>query len=103
MTSNNEFYKMTIERLKKYRYLHNRSSEYYSRMHRYIMAPSVTITALSGIGSFLSISHIVSSNIQSGFGLAVPRSVARGFSGRPQRGTDEAQFAVPLGVLGSSL
>lgn len=65
------FYKKMLDRLKKLRYVHARSGEYYSKMSMYIFGPSIAITALSGIGSFLSTSNFIGDMDQSGFGIAV--------------------------------
>ena len=65
------FYKKVMERLKKLRYVHARSGEYYSRMSMYIFGPSIAITALSGIGSFLSTSEFIGETDQTAFGIAV--------------------------------
>ena len=40
-------------------------------MNFYIFAPSITITALSGIASFLSTSQYISDGVQNGFGIGV--------------------------------
>lgn len=65
------FYKKMLNRLKKLRYVHARSGEYYSKMSMYIFGPSIAITALSGIGSFLSTSNFIGDMDQTGFGIAV--------------------------------
>ena len=51
------FYNKTLERLQRISHLHTRSSQYYDKMHYYIFGPSIVITALSGIASFLSTSQ----------------------------------------------
>ena len=66
-----QFYKKMLERLKKLRYVHSRAGEYYSKLSMYIFGPSITITALSGIGSFLSTSDFVGDEGQTSFGIAV--------------------------------
>lgn len=66
-----KFYKKMLERLKKLRYVHSQAGEYYSKLSMYVFGPSITITALSGIGSFLSTSDFVGDNGQTSFGIAV--------------------------------
>ena len=48
-----------------------RSSQYYDRMNYWIFGPSIGLTALSGIASFLSTSDFVDQNTQNMFGVAV--------------------------------
>lgn len=66
-----QFYKKMLERLKKLRYVHSQAGEYYSKLTMYIFGPSITITALSGIGSFLSTSEFIDQNAQTSFGITV--------------------------------
>lgn len=65
-----KFYETVEVRLKKLRYIHSRSSEYYEKLNLWIFAPSISITALSSIGSFLSTSDFIGNN-QSVFGVTV--------------------------------
>ena len=65
------FYNKTLERLQRLSDLHTRSSQYYEKMHYYIFGPSITITALSGIASFLSTSQFIDTNTQNVFGIGV--------------------------------
>lgn len=65
-----KFYETVEVRLKKLRYIHSRSSEYYEKLNLWIFAPSISITALSSIGSFLSTSDFIG-NSQSVFGVTV--------------------------------
>jgi hypothetical protein len=65
------FYKKMLLRLKKLRYVHNRSSEYYSSLHMKYTWPSIIITSLSGIASFLSTSDFVDDQSRTGFGVSV--------------------------------
>ena len=67
----NKFYKMMLERLKKKKYIHNRSSNYFNNLQKYVMYPSVCITAFSSIASFLSTSNIVNDNIKTGLSISV--------------------------------
>lgn len=65
------FYKKILERLKKLRYVNSRAGEYYSRMSMYVFGPSILITAVSGIASFLSTSDFMSDETQTAFGISV--------------------------------
>ena len=65
------FYNKILERLQRLSHLHSRASQYYEKMNFYIFAPSITITALSGIASFLSTSQYISPGTQNGFGIGV--------------------------------
>ena len=65
------FYNKILERLQRLSHLHSRASQYYEKMNFYIFAPSITITALSGIASFLSTSQYISPGAQNGFGIGV--------------------------------
>jgi len=65
------FYKNIEYRLKKFRYIHNRASEYFSKLQKYILGPSIVITSISGIASFLSTSDTISDTSQNSFGIAV--------------------------------
>jgi hypothetical protein len=65
------FYNKILQRLQRLSHLHSRASQYYEKMNFYIFAPSITITALSGIASFLSTSQYISEGAQNGFGIGV--------------------------------
>jgi hypothetical protein len=65
------FYNKILARLNKLSYVHTRSSQYYDKMNYYIFGPSIAITAVSGIASFLSTSDFVNQDTQNGFGVAV--------------------------------
>ena len=65
------FYNKILQRLQRLSHLHSRASQYYEKMNFYIFAPSITITALSGIASFLSTSQYISAGAQNGFGIGV--------------------------------
>ena len=51
------FYNKMLARLSKLSYIHTRSSQYYDKMNYYIFGPSISLTAISGIASFLSTSQ----------------------------------------------
>ncbi len=65
------FYNKILKRLQRLSYLHTRSSQYYEKMNYLIFGPSITITALSGIASFLSTSQYIDEGTQNGFGIGV--------------------------------
>jgi hypothetical protein len=65
------FYNKILARLNKLSYIHIRSSQYYDKMNYYIFGPSITITAISGIASFLSTSDFVAPDSKNAFGVAV--------------------------------
>jgi hypothetical protein len=65
------FYNKILQRLQRLSHLHSRSSQYYEKMNFNIFGPSITITALSGIASFLSTSQYISQEAQNGFGIGV--------------------------------
>ena len=65
------FYNKTLARIQEMSDLHTLSSQYFDKMHYYIIGPSVAITALSGIASFLSTSQFVTADAQNAFGISV--------------------------------
>jgi hypothetical protein len=66
-----KFYKKLYKRINDLVEVHNASSNYFSKMQKYIFGPSILITCLSGIGSFLSTSELVKENSQNIFGITV--------------------------------
>lgn len=66
-----KFYKKLYKRINDLVEVHNASSNYFSKMQKYIFGPSILITCLSGIGSFLSTSDLVEENSQNAFGITV--------------------------------
>jgi len=65
------FHNKMLRRLKKLRFLHSRSSQHYESMNIKLSAPSIVITALSGIASFLSTSQYVDADSQNACGITV--------------------------------
>lgn len=65
------FHKKMLERLKKLRFLHSRSSQHYDKMSYIFTTPSIVITSLSGIASFLSTSQYIDADYQNAFGITV--------------------------------
>jgi hypothetical protein len=66
-----EFYKKIYKRLKTLIHIHNDSSNYYAKMDKYIFGPSIFISCISGIASFMSTTDLVAENTQSIFGISV--------------------------------
>merc|ERR1711908_29359 len=67
----NKFYSMMLERLKKQKWIHNSAASHFSSLQKYVMYPSVIITAFSSIASFLSTSDIVSDKVKTVFSISV--------------------------------
>lgn len=67
----NRFYSMMLERLKKQKWIHLRASTYFNNLQKYVMYPSVIITAFSSIASFLSTSDVISDNLKTVFSISV--------------------------------
>ncbi len=65
------FYNKTLQRLIRLSAINTKASQYYEKMNFNIFGPSITITALSGIASFLSTSQYVNENAQNAFGIGV--------------------------------
>ena len=65
------FHNKMLKRLKKLRFMHSRASQYYESMNIKLSAPSIIITALSGIASFLSTSQYVDEDSQNACGITV--------------------------------
>lgn len=60
-----------MDRLIKLKWIHSQSAEHYEKRHFRIFFPNITITALSGIASFLSTSQFVDNDTQTAFGITV--------------------------------
>jgi hypothetical protein len=69
--NNYKFYSKQREELKKLRYLHTRASDHFNRYNYYIFGPSISITAISGVASFLATSTLVTIDVQNVFGISV--------------------------------
>ena len=65
------FHNKMLKRLRKLRFLHSRSSQYYDKANLRLSAPSIIITSISGIASFLSTSQYIDSDAQNAFGITV--------------------------------
>ena len=94
------FYNKILKRLNKLSYVHMRSSQYYDRMNYWIFGPSIGLTALSGIASFLSTSDFVDQNTQNMFGVAVGiiasiSSVMQSIGGACQFSAKKEGFVIP--------
>lgn len=66
-----KFYTRMLKQLKKNIYFHTRAAEHFNKMQYYIFGPSIIITAVSGVASFLSTSSIIGEELQNGFGISV--------------------------------
>lgn len=66
-----KFYDKMLSELNKKRHFHTKASEHFNKMNYYIFGPSIAITAISGIASFLSTSSLVQTEVQNGFGISV--------------------------------
>lgn len=60
-----------LSKLKKHYFTHTKAAEYYDKMHMRVVYPSVVITALSSIASFLSTSNAIDNNAGNGLALTV--------------------------------
>ena len=67
----NSYSNKMLKSLKKLRFMHSRASQYYESMNIKLSAPSIIITALSGIASFLSTSQYVDEDSQNACGITV--------------------------------
>ena len=66
-----KFFRRIQKRLLKLKYIHSQASVYYDKKYFYIFAPSITITAISSIGSFLSTASFINEDTQNMFGISV--------------------------------
>ena len=65
------FYKKTIVRLQKLFKMNVAAAKHYERVNMYIFGPSITITVLSSICSFLSTTDVLDESAKTGFGMTV--------------------------------
>lgn len=61
----------STERLKELKWVHSRSAQYYDRMNNGFVIPTIFITSVSGIASFLSTSSVISEDSKTFFGISV--------------------------------
>lgn len=66
-----KFYLSMIERLEKYVWVHLKSARYFDSLNFRLFAPSITLTAVSGIAGFLATSTYISEDVQVGFNITV--------------------------------
>ena len=66
-----KFYRKILQRLNKLITIHSNSSLHYNNLEKYIFGPSIMISCLSGIASFLSTSQFIDNNTQNVFGISV--------------------------------
>ena len=65
------FYKKKLKHLEKLRFIHSESAAYYSKLHLKLYAPSIVITGLSGVASFLSSSSLFNNDTQTVLAIGV--------------------------------
>jgi hypothetical protein len=65
------FYKQTIVRLQKLFDMNVETAKYYDKLNLFIFGPSISITALCSMASFLSTTDLMSDDSKTGFGIAV--------------------------------
>ena len=65
------FCEAMVERLDKLVWIHSQSANHFEKLHFRIFFPNITITAFSGIASFLSTSQFVTNETQTAFGITV--------------------------------
>ena len=65
------FYKRTIVRLQKLFKMNVASAKHYDRVNMYIFGPSISITVISSICSFLSTTDVLDESAKTGFGMTV--------------------------------
>lgn len=65
------FYEKKLEQLIKLKYINQEASSYYSKLHLKIYAPSIVITGISGIASFLSSSSMFNNDTQMSMAIGV--------------------------------
>jgi hypothetical protein len=66
-----KFFRRLQKRLLKLKYIHSNAATYFDKLNFYIFAPSITITAISSIGSFLSTASFIAEDTQNIFGISV--------------------------------
>jgi hypothetical protein len=66
-----KFFRRLQKRLLKLKYIHSNAATYFDKLNFYIFAPSITITAISSIGSFLSTASFIAEDTQNVFGISV--------------------------------
>lgn len=65
------FYKKKLDHLSRLRYIHTESAAYYDKQHFKLYAPSIVITGLSGVASFLSSSSLFNDETQTALAIGV--------------------------------
>jgi hypothetical protein len=58
-------------RLKELKWVHSRSAQYYDKMHNVFVIPTILITSISGMASFLSTSSVITEDTKTVFGIGV--------------------------------
>ena len=66
-----ELLKDSKDRLNELKWVHARSAQYYDKMNNLFVLPTILITSISGIASFLSTSSIINEDTKTTFGISV--------------------------------
>ena len=59
------------KRIKKYRFTHNASGEYYGKLYQRLSIPTIVLTGLASMGGFLSSSEILSDDTKNAFTISI--------------------------------
>ena len=65
------FCKKFLKRLDELIWIHSRSAEFYDKLHNRVMAPSIIITGVGGVASFLSTNSTFSTGTRDAFNVSV--------------------------------
>lgn len=65
------FCKKFLKRLDELIWIHSRSAEFYDKLHNRVMAPSIIITGVGGVASFLSTNSSFSTGTRDAFNVSV--------------------------------
>ena len=61
----------SLKRLKELKWVHSRSAQHYDKMNNLFVLPTIFITSVSGMASFLSTSSVVADDTKTTFGISV--------------------------------
>lgn len=59
------------KRIKKYRFTHNASGEYYGKLYQRLSIPTIVLTGLASMGGFLSSSEILNNDTKNAFTISI--------------------------------
>lgn len=65
------FYQKKLQQLYRLRYEHREAASYFAKLHLKIYAPSIVITGLSGVASFLASSSLIEGDAKTGLTIGV--------------------------------